>query len=171
MLVQVFHSFFDSSFVPVHEWLCKYYAVDSVYSVLLQDDQLCTVVQTESGVPKYYYIRENDLLDALQKTEDKNLASRLAWFLIRHHDVYSDSDELVHNYLKTIGVQIERVPFLCTATDLVASCSQGKFSSTAKKNVASYKVVGNKEFFSLLIPLASPDLRDLLFSRLRRIAL
>ena len=117
----------------------------------------------------YGILSGQQILNRLERTADSPLAVAVAWLLLCFHDVYYDTDAFLHDYVKNVcGIRFERVPFFLMDGNLVARCDHSACKGKPKK---SDKVIFrvDKNTASVLLPLSSPELRDLLFGRLRRI--
>jgi len=127
------------------------------------------IIAHKSDHIKYRTLSGPQILSRLERTADSPLAVAVAWLLLCFHDVYYDTDDFLHDYVKNVcGVRLEWVPFFLLDGNLVASCEHSACKGKPKKSDKAIFQV-DKNIASVLLPLSSPELRELFFGRLRRI--
>lgn len=168
MIINAFFHLFKES-PEIAQWLLNIApGADTIEVPGVSGDKV-RIIASKNDHVKYVTLSGPQLLDKLECTADSHLAAAVAWLLLCFHDVYYDTDSFLHDYVQNLcGVRLEYVPFFLADANLVAHCDHASCKGKPKK---SDKVIFqvDKNIARVLLPLSSPELRDLLFGRLRRI--
>lgn len=153
----------------IGRWLTFGFCADSV-TVSGADDEEIRFVAYKGGNRKDVVWTAASLLERLRQSTSTNV-NYIAWLLLCFHDVYYDTDSLLHDYVSNAcGVRLEWVPFYCDGANLAAECDRTGCTGKPKKTDKVIFEV-DKDKVRVLLPLSSADLKVLLFERLRRISL
>jgi hypothetical protein len=149
-------------------WLEDVLSADSVEVVGISGDDLTTIAR-KNDKKKHVSFTGTKLLERLEN-DASDLACQIAWLLLCFYDTHYDTDAFFRDYVHTCsGLRIEDVPFFSLTGYLHATCAKdsctGKLRKTDKLNITV-----DKDKVTVLIPLSDPEIRELLFSRLRRIS-
>jgi hypothetical protein len=169
MLVHAFFHLFKES-PEVAQWLLETLPAgfDTVEVPGVSNDKV-RVIAHKNGHCKYSTLSGPKLLSLLERNADSPLSVAVAWLLLCFHDVYYDTDALLHDYVQNVcSVRLEHVPFFLAGDNLVAICDHTTCVGKPKKSDKAIFQV-DKNIARVLLPLSSPELRELLFGRLRRI--
>jgi len=105
----------------------------------------------------------------LEKTLDGPWTMPTVYQLLRMEDVYFDTDEVLRDFVRQQGgLQLERVPFICSPSDLQTECDL-RHCSGKRKKAKSVLFDVDENLLRVILPLSSSSLQELLFGRLRRI--
>lgn len=135
---------------------------------LLSGDRLrLTVIKDE--VKQSKNINDSGIIRKLTKSEDKILATSVAWLLCKFLDYTPSVDfELRNLILVQQNILLERVPFTLENNVLAAMCDPD-FCSGDPTEDGTYEIKMDNGTLVAIIPLDDSMLRKMLFQRLRRI--
>ena len=169
MITRVFFHLVDTQHPVAVSWLAQHLGAEYVACLGMSGGKVQVEARREGRTGTWLWSGD----DLLQKLSDdvSELSGALAWVLCKFYDIVDESDSMLWNFVNTsVGLAIEPVPFMRKDAYLFMTCDRKSCSGTEKKS-ASVHVKAENDILRVEIPLGNPDLRELLFGRLRRIEL
>ena len=167
MIVRAFFHLAKQASEPM-EWLTLGLNADSVEVTGVTEDGV-SILARKGNLQKRFSWTSDKILTELERTATNSLSVAVAWLLLCSHDLYYDTDAFLRDYVYHVcGLRIEAVPF-CLDGDFLTTCCDKSCCVGNAKNTDKLVLQVDKNKITVLIPLSSLDVQELLFGWLRRI--
>jgi hypothetical protein len=168
MLIRTFYTLSREADSWPLKWLHENSKHDWVEVVGISGDSVVVESGTEDKRSTFTWTSDH-LLHLFEGSRKKPWTMAMVWQLVQFMDVYFDTDDMLRDFVRQQGgVKLERVPFICTPTELFTECDETHCSGKQKKSESVLFDVDENQM-RVIIPLSSSPVQELLLGRLRRI--